>query len=136
MRVMVDTNILLSAMLFPDGRMNELMRKAAIKNRLVLSSYVIDELFDVIRRKFPNHEKTADVFLSRIPYELVYTPRQPVPGLFEIRDPDDYAVLYSAITEDVDIFITGDKDFEELNLDRPEILTSAQFLTRYEPLDS
>ena len=129
-RIMVDTNILLSAMLFPDERMNELMRKAAVKNRLVLSSHVIDELFDVIRRKFPNQEKTADVFLSRIPYELVYTPRQPEPGLFEIRDPDDYAVLYSAITEDVDIFITGDKDFEDLNLDKPEILTPAQFLAR------
>jgi predicted nucleic acid-binding protein len=93
---------------------------------------VIDELFDVIRRKFPNQEKTVDAFLSRIPYELVYTPKQPSPGLFEIRDPDDYAVLYSAITEDVDIFITGDKDFENLNLDKPEILTPAQFLARYD----
>ena len=130
MRVMVDTNILLSAMFFPGSRMNELMKKAAVENRLVLSSYVIDELFDVIRRKFPNQEKTADTFLSRIPYELVYTPRQPEPGLFEICDPDDYAVLYTAITEDVDIFITGDKDFEDLNLEKPEILTPAQFLAR------
>ncbi|MCL1985434.1 MAG: hypothetical protein FWG59_03200 [Betaproteobacteria bacterium] len=68
--------------------------------------------------------------LNRIPYELVYTPRQPAPGLFEIRDPNDYAVLYSAITEDVDIFITGDKDFENLNLDTPEILTPSQFLAK------
>ena len=130
MRVMLDTNILLSAMFFPGGLMDELMKKAAIENRLVLSSYVVDELFDVIRRKFPDQEKTADTFLSRIPYELVYTPRQPVPGLFEIRDPDDYAVLYSAITEDVDIFVTGDKDFENLNLVEPEILTPAQFLAK------
>jgi len=127
---MVDTNILLSAMLFPGERMNELMRKAAVENRLVLSSFVIDELFAVIRRKFPSQEKTADTFLSRIPYELVYTPKQPDPGLFEIRDPDDYAVLYSAITENVDIFITGDKDFDDLDLDKPEILTPAQFLAR------
>jgi predicted nucleic acid-binding protein len=127
---MVDTNILFSAMFFPDGRMNGLIKKAAVESRLVLSSYVIDELFDVIRRKFPDQEKAADTFLSRIPYELVYTPKQPPPGLFEIRDPDDYAVLYSAITEDVDIFITGDKDFENLNLEKPEILTPAQFLER------
>jgi predicted nucleic acid-binding protein len=95
---MLDTNILLSAMLFPNSRMDDLMRKAAVKNRLVLSSYVIDELFDVIRRKFSEQENMANTFLSRIPYELVYTPRQPAPGLFEIRDPDDYAMLYSAIT--------------------------------------
>ena len=130
MRVMIDTNILLSAVLFPSERMDDLIRKAAVESRLVLSSYVIDELFGVIRRKFPNQKKAADTFLSRIPYELVYTPKQPDPGLFEIRDPDDYAVLYSAIMEAVDIFITGDKDFENLNLDRPEILTPAQFLAR------
>ena len=130
MRVMVDTNILLSAAFFPSKRMDELMRKAAVESRLVISSYVVDEFFDVIRRKFPEQEKAADIFLSRIPYELVYTPRQPETGLFDIRDPDDYAVLYSAITEDVDIFITGDKDFEHLNLEKPEILTPSQFLAR------
>ena len=42
----------------------------------------------------------------------------------------DTNILLSAITEDVDIFITGDKDFENLNLDTPEILTPAQFLAR------
>ena len=109
-------------------RMDKLMRKAAVEGRLVLSSYVIEELFDVVRRKFPNQEKAVDNFLSRIPYELVYTPNLPEPGLFGIRDPDDYAVLYSAVTEDVDIFVTGDKDFENLNLGRPEILTPARFL--------
>jgi len=127
---MVDTNILLSAMLFPNGRMNELMWKAAVENRLVLSSFVIDELFDVIRRKFSSQEKAADAFLSRMPYELVYTPKQLDPGLFKIRDPDDYAVLYSAVTENVDIFITRDRDFDDLHLDKPEILTPAQFLAR------
>jgi predicted nucleic acid-binding protein len=128
---MLDTNVLLSAMFFPSERMNELMRKAAVENRLVLSSYVIDELFDVIRRKFPRQEKTADLFLSRVPYELVYTPKHPEPGLFEIRDADDYAALYSAIVEEVDVFITGDKDFADLNLERPYILPPSQFIKTY-----
>jgi putative PIN family toxin of toxin-antitoxin system len=125
---MLDTNILLSAMLFPGERMDALMRKASVENHLVISSYVLDELFDVIRRKFPSQEGTADRFLQRIPYELVYTPKQPDPGLFVIRDPDDYAVLYSAVMEDVDIFVTGDKDFEGVVLEKPEIVTPAQFL--------
>ncbi len=130
MRVMLDTNILLSAMLFPGERMNALVRKASVENHLVISSYVLDELFDVIRRKFPQQEGTADKFLQRIPYELVYTPKHPEPGLFAIRDPDDYAVLYSAIMESVDVFVTGDKDFSEVVLERPEIMTPAQFLER------
>ena len=98
MRVMIDTNILLSAVLFPSERMDGLIRKAAVESRLVLSSYVIDELFDVIRRKFPNQKKAADTFLSRIPYELVYTPKQPDLGLFDIRDPDDYVVFTACST--------------------------------------
>jgi putative PIN family toxin of toxin-antitoxin system len=125
---MLDTNILLSAMLFPSKKMETLIHKASVKNHLVISSYVLDELFDVISRKFPTQEGTADRFLQRIPYELVYTPKQPEPGLFDIRDPDDYAVLYSAIVEDVDIFVSGDKDFEGISIEKPKIMTPAQFL--------
>ncbi len=47
------------------------------------------------------------------------------------RDEDDYPVLYSAVAEDVDVFVTGDRDFEDVDLDRPEILTPAQFLEKY-----
>ncbi|MDR3177147.1 MAG: hypothetical protein LBU06_11525 [Desulfovibrio sp.] len=100
--------------------MDALMRKASVENHLVISSYVLDELFDVIRRKFSSQEGTADRFLQRIPYELVYTPKQPEPGLFVIRDSDDYEVLYSAIMEDVDIFVPGDKNFGEIVLENPK----------------
>jgi predicted nucleic acid-binding protein len=61
----------------------------------------------------------------------VYTPKQPKPGLFAIRDEKDYPVLYSAITESIDIFVTGDKDFDGLNLERPEIITAAGFLEKF-----
>ena len=44
----------------------------------------------------------------------------------------DYPVLYTAIHEDVDILISGDKDFAEIYLERPEILTPAQFMEKYE----
>lgn len=43
----------------------------------------------------------------------------------------DYPVLYTAIREDVDVSITGDKDFSDVDVERPEILTPAQFLDRY-----
>jgi hypothetical protein len=37
--------------------------------------------------------------------ELVYTPHHMSGGLFEIRDRNDYPVLYTAIIENADIFI-------------------------------
>lgn len=131
MRVMIDTNVLLSALLFPGQRMNALIDKITTEHQLVLSSYVVDELMNVTRRKFKGKEEAVDLLLSQLPYELVYTPKQPKPGLFEIRDEKDYPVLYSAITEDVDVFITGDRDFDGLELERPEIISPAGFLEKY-----
>lgn len=131
MRIMIDTNVIFSALLFPSERMNLLMHKITTEHQLVLSSYIVEELLAVTRRKFPGKLEAVDTLLSQLPYELVYTPSQPKPGLFQIRDEMDYPVLYSAITEDVDIFITGDKDFDDLEIERPEILRPAQFLDKY-----
>ena len=49
---------------------------------------------------------------------------------FSIRDPKDEKILYSAITADVDVLITGDKDFTELEIERPEILIPSEFIKR------
>ncbi|KGP75650.1 twitching motility protein PilT [Desulfosporosinus sp. Tol-M] len=131
MRVMIDTNILVSVLLFPSQQMNTLIYKITTEHQLVLSSYVVDELLNVVRRKFKDKLEAADLLLSQLPYELVYTPEHMKPELFEIRDEKDYPVFYSAITEDVDVFITGDRDFEGLSLDKPEIINPAGFLEKY-----
>lgn len=131
MRIMLDTNVLLSVLLFPSQRMEHMMRCIFEQHRLVLSSFVLDELTYVIARKFPSRAKAVDTLLAGMSYELVYTPREMDRGLFNIRDPKDYPVLYTAIAEGVDILITGDKDFAEVDIDRPEVMTPAEFMTEY-----
>lgn len=131
MRVMIDTNVLISALLFPSQQMNKLIYIITTEHQLALSSYVVDELLNVTRRKFESKIEAVDLLLSQLPYELVYTPKQPKPGLFEIRDEKDYPVLYSAIIEGVDVFITGDKDFDGVDLEKPEIVSPAGFLEKY-----
>ena len=128
---MLDTNVLLSVLLFPGARMNRMMQAIFEEHRLVLSSFVVEELTYVIKRKFPGKLQTVDRLLSSMSFELAYTPQKLEHGLFEIRDTKDYPVLYTAILEDVDVLISGDKDFSDVNVDRPEILTPAQFLERY-----
>jgi len=86
---------------------------------------------EVVNRNFKNKEEAVDRFLSKFPYEMVYTPTKTVPDLFKIRDKKDYPILYTAIIEDVDVFITGDKDFADVDIEKPEILTPAQFLAKY-----
>lgn len=132
MRVMLDTNVIISALLFPSKRMNRLFQTIVIDHTMVISSYVIDELHTVVERKFPQKAMVVEKLLSSMSYELVYTPKNIPTSLIEIRDGKDYPVIYTAIVEAVDILITGDKDFEELDIERPEIMTPNEFLSRFE----
>lgn len=131
MRVMLDTNILISTLLFPSKRFNRIMKHITDENRLVLSSFVLDEIMEVTNRKFPSKKDTVDRLLSRMSYELVYTPLNMKGDLFKIRDMKDYPVLYTAIMEGVDILITGDKDFLDVEIDKPEILTPVMYMDRF-----
>lgn len=131
MRIMLDTNVLLSALLFSSERMNRMMRTIFECHRLVLSSFVLEELGYVVSRKFPDRTKAVDALLSNMSYELVYTPHELEPDQFEIRDPKDYPVLYTAIKENVDILITGDKDFSAVDIEHPEIMTPLEFTDKF-----
>lgn len=44
MRIMLDTNVLISALLFPGTKMDAMMNYIFTNHQLVLSSYVVDEL--------------------------------------------------------------------------------------------
>ena len=101
------------------------------EHELVLSSFVVEELKEVVQRKFPTKVKIVDRLLLKMSFDLVYTPEETGEGLFRIRDAKDYPVLYTAIIEDVDVLITGDKDFTVVDIERPEILTPTDFQEKY-----
>lgn len=128
---MVDTNVLISLLVFSSMKMNRMMECIFTEHQLVLSSYIVEELKDVVRRKFAGKVGVVDTLLAKMNYEYVYTPDMLDETLFEIRDVKDYPVLYTAILEDVDILVTGDSDFEDVGVDKPEILTPAEFVERY-----
>ena len=75
--------------------------------------------------------KAVDKLLLKMSYDLVYTPEEMDGTLFSIRDTKDYPVLYTAIIENVDILITGDKDFTDIEIEKPEIITPKDFITKY-----
>ena len=65
MRIMMDTNVLISIVLFPTPQMNKMMEHIFQKHNLVLSSFVVEEFKGVMARKFPTEVKNVDRFLSR-----------------------------------------------------------------------
>jgi len=132
MRIMIDTNVLISAILFPNSYPSQALQKVIEKENLVLCPHIIDELHIIFQRKFTDKIKNLERFLSKLSYELVYTPltidedRYP-----QIRDRADLPILVSAILAELDIIITGDKDFLSLEIDKPIILTPREFVDRY-----
>ena len=131
MKVMLDTNILISAFVFKSKKMNELIYKLSMEHEIVICSYTIEELKELVDTKFKVSQNDLDEFLKDFPFILVYSPTTVENKLFEIRDKDDYIILHTAIIEDVDIFITGDKDFDNINIDKPEIMNASEFLEKY-----
>lgn len=67
-----------------------------------------------------------------MPFELVYTPKTlDMDELPIIRGPKDSPILATAILENVDVLITGDKDFLVLDMEMPDIVNMTEFIERY-----
>jgi len=129
---MLDTNLLISAVVFAGKHTTALTLRIADEYTIVLSSRIIDELRAVMDIKFPDKQSALERFLKRLSYEIAYTPREIDEDIYpKIRDKKDYPILASAIIADVDVFVTGDKDFGGLDLERPEIMTINEFAAKY-----
>ena len=125
MRILVDTNILFSALLFPRSKPAQALLYAVDNHEIVLCDRNLAELRDILKRKAPKYLPDAEVLIAELPYELI-----PAVDHAEklIRDAKDQPILNAAIIADVDMILTGDKDFLSLDIERPRCLTAAQFL--------
>ena len=129
MRVMVDTNVLVSAVYNPNSTPARAVRDVCENHELFLCDHIVSECYEVIGRKFPQHTPVFDELLTSLGYSLVVAPRGHAAS---IADPKDAPILNSAILEDVDVIISGDNHFLSLDLERPKVLTPAQYLEMLE----
>jgi putative PIN family toxin of toxin-antitoxin system len=132
MKILADTNILISAMLWPRSKPAVALLHAARNHELILCDRNLFELRDVLRRKAPQALPDVEVFLAEFAFDLVSAPEHPQKL---IRDPKDQPILNAAILADVDIIISGDKHFLELDLERPRTLTAAQYLEQMDVVE-
>ena len=128
MRVFVDTNIVMSALLFPNGKTAKVFSHLLRKHTVIISSYTREECKEVFEKKFPTKMKQLEIFFNGINFEEFATPdkidRQKYPSM---RDVKDLPILASAILSDSDILLTGDKDFADVKIDKPLIFTPTRY---------
>lgn len=108
MRVVFDTNVLVSALVFPGG-----LGEAALKriidrtDQLVTSKAILDELLGVLARKFARDAEElahAAVFVAEL--ADVVAPRR---RLRIVKDEPDNRILECAVAGDAHAIVTGDK---------------------------
>ena len=131
MRVLIDTNILISAALSSKGTPYQAFIKAVTyPNHGMVCEQNIDELRRIFNRKFPQKIHALETFLSLalMTLELVPTPVEEHVSESKVRDVNDRPILRAAIHAKADILLTGDKDFLESGLATPQILTDADFV--------
>lgn len=132
MRIMLDTNILISIIFFPSVVTRDFARKVGFGNRILLCDYVIEELRTVVDRKFPTRKKILEQFFCELPFELIHTPKGLNTEEFpSVRDSKDFPILATAIMENIDILVTGDKDLRVIEIEYPEIMTMSEFMEKY-----
>lgn len=131
MNVFLDTNILISAVLNSNSTPAKAFIKAvSFPNRGLVCEQNIDEMRRIFNRKFPAKIQALETFLSLalLTLEVVNIPDLEYTSENSIRDVNDRAILRAAIYANVDILVTGDKDFLESDIVNPKILTAAEFL--------
>lgn len=130
MRIMIDSNVLVSAVYNPKSKPALVVRDVCENHELVLCDHIVAECYEVAGRKFPQHTPVLDTLFTSLGYSLVVAPRGESRNT-PIADPKDAPILNAAVMEDVDIIISGDHHFLSLEMERPRVLRPVQYLEEY-----
>lgn len=133
MRVMIDTNILISSILGHGTPFQAYVKAVSYPNQGVICSQIVDEMRRIFNRKFPKKIPAMERFLTMAlqTLDLVQIPETEFEQESSIRDVKDRTILRAAIAAHVDIILTGDKDFLESGLSHPQIKTAAEFINTF-----
>lgn len=113
MRVVFDSNILISALVFPGKQAEKaVLRIIEGRDQLLVSRAIVDEVLLVLARKFArNAEDLARVALLFAELGEVVRPRRRIRVL---KDDADNRVLECTVAGGADLIVTGDQDMLEV----------------------
>jgi putative PIN family toxin of toxin-antitoxin system len=128
MRVVFDTNVLVAALVFPGGQGDAALRRViGGKDQLVLSRAILDELLEVLGRKFArDSEELAHVAVFVSDLATVVAPKR---RLRVVKDDPDNRILECALAGSAQAIVTGDKGLLALkSFEGIPLMTLASYL--------
>lgn len=133
MKIMLDTNVLISAFVF-GGKAGKLMVQLIDSEyELYVSEYVDQEFKDKLQMKWPDKAEKVYRIYRTMNFHFCDSTNE---KLGELRDVKDIPVLSDALYHHIDLILTGDKDFLEANLENPLVLSPSMmydYLQRFRP---
>jgi putative PIN family toxin of toxin-antitoxin system len=128
MRVMVDTNVFISALLIPGSVPDLVLFDVYQNHELVLCNRIISEIHEVARRRFPQKVAVMDDLFATLRYDLV---PETITVNVQMTDIKDQPILNAAINANVDLLITGDQHFLSLKPKIITVVTPSEYKNRY-----
>lgn len=134
MRVILDTNVLLGALISPHGQPEAIYRAwRAARFELVTSTTQLDELrrvsrYPKLKTILPAHR--IGTMVNNMQRAIVLGALPSLPDAMEINDPNDAFLLAMALASEADYLVTGDRRAGLLQLGaagRTRIVTPATF---------
>ena len=108
MKVVLDTNVLVSALALPGGRADEAIRRIVEgEDSLGLSKPVLEELLSVLARKF-DHDREASARVGVFLFEMAGFV-EPTESLTVLADEPDNRILECALAAGAQLVVTGDR---------------------------
>ncbi|MCL2296437.1 MAG: putative toxin-antitoxin system toxin component, PIN family [Methanomassiliicoccaceae archaeon] len=133
MKCVIDTNVIISTLLFPGGTPAKAFAKALAKpNEIVICEYILDEVVRSCRRKdLASEDEIRDIIQTiRALATVVRTPEDELSVAREerVRDIKDRVIFRTAVIHNADCIISGDKDVLEADFEGIFLLSPAEFL--------
>ena len=133
LKILFDSNVLISAMFSKNSTPARAIDLAIELGAFTICEQNFEKVSRFIRensnRKFANASRVLRLILTMA--KNIPTPTDEIDQELLIRDETDRPILRAAVSANVDIIISGDKDFLEAGIDKPKILTARDFIDQF-----
>ncbi len=131
MKIVLDTNVLYSAFIQASPRMQRLIDWTISNHDVYVTPTIIVEILEKAAERAPDTLPSIVALLASDSVGLLDEHLPLAPKRVIIRDKNDQAIIDAAISNDIDVIITGDKDYHALELEHPITMYPGDFAAAF-----